>query len=81
MNKVIQIKCVAKCKMCKEEKGFLSAFEYSNEMFSMSRKSFYELADNDYEAFEQLVKSNCKFECERCCSKMNIVEILDMKYI
>ncbi len=44
MNKVIQIKCVAKCKMCKEEKGLLSAFEYSSEMFSMSRKAFYEFA-------------------------------------
>lgn len=80
-KKTIQIKCVAKCHECKNEKCILSVFTHSRKLFpDISYKEFIYIADNNYDKFEQLVKNNCKFKC-KCGSDLNIIEILDIQWI
>lgn len=80
-KKVVQIKCVTRCPKCGDEKGICSAFEHTGELFpEISYKEFVDMAENDYDKFEQLVKDNGKFECQ-CGEYSDIIEILDMQWI
>lgn len=73
-KKVVQIKCG-------DEKGICSAFEHTGELFpEISYKEFVDMAENDYDKFERLVKDNGKFECQ-CGEDSDIIEILDMQWI
>lgn len=80
-KKLIQIKCVTKCKDCSKEEFILDAFTYTKEDFpNLSYKEFFNIAENDYKRFEEIIKENLTAICE-CGSEANIIEILDIQYI
>ncbi|NFF75877.1 hypothetical protein FCV38_02485 [Clostridium sporogenes] len=81
-KKIIQIKCVVKCLECKKEECIMSLITHTKEDFpKFTYKKFFELADNNYQEFEELIKNSLSTECSSCKEKMKIIEILDMKYI
>lgn len=81
-KQLIQIKCIVKCPNCGREQGILSVFTHSREDFSqLSYKEFFNIAENNYDKFEKIIKETLSTTCEGCRAKTKIIEILDMQYI
>lgn len=82
IKKLIQIKCVIKCEECGNQQSIMSLIEYSRHDFpNLSCKEFYNIADNDSEEFERIIKENLVSQCQKCNGTGEILEILDAKYI
>jgi len=80
-KKLIQIKCITKCNNCNKEKAVLSLITHTKEDFpNLTYKEFFDIAENNYNKFENIIKENLNVDCE-CGNKAKIIEILDMQYI